>query len=120
MWRKLFGLGSRANSGRDPEAARLGIDPEMRYCPECGDEYREDIASCATCRVALISGVEKLARAREKNREFTARPMTIGPDEPRVAIRSGKLMELKGAQLLLMQSRIASRITGDGGDCRKG
>ena len=25
------------------------------YCPECGDEYRDDVAQCSECSVALVS-----------------------------------------------------------------
>ena len=42
MLKKLFGLGAKSAAGKDTVAARLGIDPEMRYCPTCGDEYRAD------------------------------------------------------------------------------
>lgn len=120
MLRKLFGLGKCSPKQKDPEAARLGIDPEMRYCPVCGDEFRADIADCAICNVALISGAEKLRQARQKAQAFHGRSMEISASDPRVAIRGGKLRDLKPYQLLLARERIPSLITGEAGDCRKG
>jgi hypothetical protein len=120
MLRKLFGLGGGSGKKKDPVAEKLGIDLEMRYCPSCGDEYRADIVTCAGCSVALISGTDKLARAKEQTRAFFNRSMEIGPDEPRVPIKGGKLRDLKPYQLLLARERIPALITGEGGDCRKG
>lgn len=42
----------------------------MKYCPQCGAEYREEIAHCADCEVALVSGE---AYAREVRRQEEAR-----------------------------------------------
>jgi len=120
MLKKLFGLGAKSAAGKDTVAARLGIDPEMRYCPTCGDEYRADIVSCAGCGVELISGVEKLARAKAKSEAYFSRSMEIGADEPRVAIRGGKLRDLKPYQLLLAKARIPALLTGETGGGKKG
>lgn len=120
MFRKLFGLGGGPAKKHDSEAARLGIDPDMRYCPSCGDEYRADITTCAGCQVELVSGAEKLAEAKRQVKDFTSRSMEIGAGDPRVAVRGGKLRDLKPYQLLLAKERIPSLLTGEAGDCRKG
>ncbi|SHO50461.1 hypothetical protein SAMN02745220_03467 [Desulfopila aestuarii DSM 18488] len=120
MLRKLFGLGKNTGRKKDPVAEQLGIDPEMCYCPSCGDEYRADITTCAGCNIALISGTEKLSQAKEKTEAFFSRSMEIGPEEPRVAIKGGKLRDLKPYQLLLAKERIPALLTGQEGDCRKG
>ena len=120
MLRWLFGLGKDSGRKKDPVAEKLGIDLEMCYCPACGDEYRADITTCAGCNVALISGAQKLQLAKEQTIAFFNRSMEIGPAEPRIAIKAGKLRDLKPYQLLLAKQRIPALITGEGGDCRKG
>jgi len=118
--RRLLGLLGGASGKKDPEAARLGVDPEMNYCPSCGDEYRPDIETCAGCRRTLISGRERLAREKRRHEEFQGRSMEIAPGEPLVAIRGGKLRDLKPLQLLLIRERIPSLLTGEAGECRGG
>ncbi len=120
MLRRLLGLKGGASGKKDAEALRLGIDPEMNYCPSCGDEYRADIETCAGCRLPLISGRERLALERRREESFHSRSMEIAPGEPLVAIRGGKLRDLKPLQLLLAKERIPSLMTGEAGDCRKG
>lgn len=120
MFRKLFGLGRGPARSKDPEAARLGIDPELRYCPRCGDEYRPDIRMCGGCKVALISGSEKLEQAKRKVQAVHDRSMEISEHDPRVVIRGGKLRDLKAYQLLLARERIPALITGEAGNCGKG
>lgn len=120
MFRKLFGLGRGQARAKDPEAARLGIDPELCYCPCCGDEYRPDIQMCAGCKVALISGSEKLEQARRKSQPFHDRSMEIAEHDPRVVLRGGKLRDLKALQLVLARERIPALITGEAGNCAKG
>ena len=120
MWKKLFGFGARSSSAEDKVAASLGIDLEMKYCPKCGDEYRQGIDSCVGCKVSLISGTEKLEAAKRKHDAFYSRSMEIGDDEPRVAIRGGKLRDLKPLQRLLAEQRIPALITGEAGGCQRG
>lgn len=120
MWKKLLGLGTKKEAPQDRVAMSLGIDPEMRYCPQCGDEYRPDIECCAGCGVALIGGSEKLAAAQKQHQEFYSRSMEIGADEPRVAIRGGKLRDLKPIQRLLAEQRIPALITGEAAGCQRG
>ena len=120
MLKKLFGLGGGGGRKRDTTAASLGIDPEMRYCPDCGDEYRADIETCAGCGVALVSGEERLREAKHRHKEFNSRSMEIGDNEARVAIRHGKLRDLKPSQLLLARERIPALLVGQPGGCSSG
>ena len=120
MWKKLFGLGAKSEEPKDKVAMQLGIDPDMRYCPQCGDEYRPDIEQCVGCSVALISGMDKLAQAKKQHQDFYSRSMEIGSDEPRVAIRGGKLRDLKPIQRLLAEQRIPAMITGEAAGCQRG
>lgn len=120
MWKKLFGLGQKKETPEDTVATSLGIDIEMRYCPQCGDEYRPDIDQCVTCNVALIDGSQKLEAAKKQHQEFYSRSMEIGEDEPRAAIRGGKLRDLKPIQRMLAEQRIPALITGEAAGCQRG
>jgi hypothetical protein len=120
MFKKLFGLGSKAVKVENPDAARLGIDLEMSYCPDCGDEYRLDIEQCVSCKVPLISGAEKLAKLQNKEQAFYSRSMDISASDQLITIRNGKLRDLKPYQILLAKDRIPALITGDSGGCAKG
>ncbi|MFV0436136.1 MAG: hypothetical protein ACK5PS_01895 [Desulfopila sp.] len=118
MLKKLLGLGKASAGATDNP---LGIDPAMRYCPTCGDEYRADIVSCAGCGVDLISGAQRLAAEKAKSAAFYSRTMELGQDEPRVVIRDGKLRELKSDQVLLTRVRIPTVLTAvAGGASRSG
>jgi hypothetical protein len=75
---------------------------------------------CAGCKVALISGSEKLEQAKRKSQAFHGRSMEISEHDPKVVIRGGKLRDVKGLQLVLARERIPSLITGEAGGCAKG
>lgn len=120
MLKKLFGWGRRDEAPAVPEAARLGVDLEMGYCPRCGDEYRAGIERCVACDVDLIPGAEKLKELEQREKEQAARTMTLGPDDELVVIRNGKLKDLKPLQILLARETIPSQLTGEAGGCAKG
>ncbi|PID72370.1 MAG: hypothetical protein CSB34_02445 [Desulfobulbus propionicus] len=89
------------------------IEPELQYCLQCGDEYRADITTCATCNIALVSGKEVrtlLARQQERSRQMSK---AIAADEPVVTIRKGAAMQIKQLQEYLMENSIASRALAD-------
>ena len=46
------------------------IEPDLKYCPKCDDEYRAEIEKCATCGIELITGLQKIER-EEALREKT-------------------------------------------------
>ena len=120
MLKKLFGWGRSDRTAEASEAARLGVDVEMGYCPRCGDEYRAGIRRCAACDVELIPGAEKLRELQQRAQKLASRTMTIGPGDELVAIRNGKLKDLKPLQVLLARETIPSRLTGEAGGCAKG
>lgn len=94
-----------------------GIDPGLKYCPQCGDEYRAEIDRCAGCGVELISGVQRLAMEQARNRGRTGRSMEIAAGEALVTLRSGQLKDIKVLQRQLADERIPSIIGGEGGAC---
>ncbi|WP_136797784.1 hypothetical protein [Desulfosediminicola ganghwensis] len=120
MFKKLFGLEKKEAKRGNPDAVRLGVDLEMSYCPKCNEEYRLDVERCVHCQVELISGEERLGLLTSKEQGFTARSMEIADGESMVAIREGKLRDLKPYQILLGKDRIPALLNGDAAGCAKG
>ncbi|MFP7756123.1 hypothetical protein ACLG6S_16000 [Thermodesulfobacteriota bacterium B35] len=99
----------------------LFIDPELKYCPQCHDEYRADIVTCAECGVELLTGVEMQALQEERHRRKAGRPRQIGPDEELVAVRRGPVLQIKELQVILGEHDIPSLAVKEGGaGCGKG
>lgn len=96
------------------------IDPDLSYCPECGDEYRADIAACVSCKVALISGTEKLEMHRSEKQRIEARSMEILPSDELTTIQKGSVNDIKALRNLLARERIPAIIAGDEASCKKG
>lgn len=95
-------------------------DPDLKYCPSCDEEYREDFKICATCDVELISGREKLVAEEAAKAALESRSMEIGPDDELANIRKGPLADMKQLQALLAASTIPSLVAGEKGNCGKG
>jgi hypothetical protein len=96
------------------------IDPDLNYCPQCDEEYREDFDTCAACNIALIPGKERLSMEEAKNNKLAARSMDISPDDELVNIRKGALGEMKQLQAVLGAASIPSLLAGDESNCGKG
>ena len=92
----------------------------MQYCPSCGDEYRAGVTTCSSCKVPLVSGKERLAEVQGRERARASRSMDISPGDALVAIRAGKMRDLKPLQFLLAKELIPARIVGDNAGCGKG
>lgn len=95
-------------------------DPDLKYCPKCDEEYREEIISCAACNVELISGSEKLRLEDEAKAKRTSRSMEISADDEITNIRKGPLGEMKQLQKLLATQSIPSLVVGEKSNCGKG
>ena len=96
------------------------IDPELKYCPRCNDEYRAEIVSCAACNVALITGRQKLEMEAEAEARMNGRLGAITSDDDIVTLHRGSMGDIKHLQSLLADQRIGSLITGDSNSCGKG
>ena len=120
MLKKLFGWTNKIATSEDVETERLSIDPDMRYCPECSDEYKAKIKKCVLCDRDLISGSEKLEKLRLKELAFNGRSMIINAQDECVVIRNGKLRDLKLLQILLETERIPTIISGESAGGGKG
>ena len=96
------------------------IDPDLNYCPECDEEYREDFDTCAACNISLISGTERLAMEEAAKTKLSLRSMDISPDDELANIRKGSVGEMKQLQALLGSANIPSLVAGDNSSCGKG
>ncbi len=95
-------------------------DPDLKYCPRCDEEYREEIVSCASCNIELISGSEKLLMEESARRKLASRSMEISADDELANIRKGPLGDMKHLQALLATQNIPSLVVGEKGSCGKG
>lgn len=98
---------------------KFRIEPDLQYCPQCNDEYRAGIPTCAACEVDLLSGSEMLARMEQKN-GGTKRIMEITPDDQLVDIIKGQIINVKNLQSMLKSEGFPSIIAGDSSSCGKG
>jgi len=97
------------------------IEPDLKYCPICDEEYRADIVTCADCNVELLTGTRMLELERQKQERKAARTMQLSPDDEMVTIRKGPVLQMKELQILLQGESIPSlTIKEDSGGCGKG
>ena len=120
MLKKIFSWMKKPGSSGRSQPVSLAIDPELNYCPGCGDEYRANIQKCASCEINLISGKEKLEKVRLEELSLNRRSMNITAQDQRVVIRNGKLRDLKPLRGLLAKERIPTIISGEPSGCAKG
>jgi hypothetical protein len=95
------------------------IDPELKYCPRCNDEYRADIEQCAACEIALVTGTRKLEMEREKKEQLSRRRGKLTAEDELVIIERGSLHDLRRLESLLAAERIGTSMTGDENSCSK-
>lgn len=93
------------------------IEPDLKYCPKCNDEYRAEIIVCADCGIELISGSKILA---QKSGKKAPRNMTISPNDEMVKIQKGSVVEVKQLQAMLKREGIPSQAVSEDGSCGQG
>jgi hypothetical protein len=96
------------------------VDPELKYCLQCNDEYMPEIESCGVCGMKLISGREMLEKEEARNHKLSSRASRIKADDDLVGIRQGPLADMKRIEALLNSERIATLLVGDESSCGKG
>lgn len=96
------------------------IDPELKYCPACNDEYRAEIVACAGCEGELITGEQYLEMKNDSLSERDNRSMELSADDELVQLRSGPLQEMKQMRSLLAKENIPSLLVGEDDGCGKG
>ena len=93
------------------------IDPDLKYCPKCKDEYRADIELCADCGIILLSGSEMLSAVGKVEAIKNNRKGTIEPGEDIVPIHKGPLGELRPIEKELLDENIGVIISKDAEGC---
>jgi predicted amidophosphoribosyltransferase len=92
---------------------RFAIDPELKYCTRCKEEYRADIDTCAECGAPLQSGADLLGQQHRQ----AERPQSIDPSATLVDIRRGSMLQIKQVQALLARQHIPSLTVADPATC---
>jgi len=95
------------------------IDPELKYCPKCNDEYRADITTCVACEAELLTGAQLIEKLEDRQKKLASRSMELSPDDDIVNIRRGQLTEMRHIAQLLEEENIASLLEGDMNTCAK-
>ena len=97
------------------------IEPELKYCPACGDEYRQEIETCAACEVELLTGPAMQAML-DGNRLVNKgnRSVEIQPDESLVTVRKAQVREIKQLQHYLLERGFPSLACREEGSCARG
>ena len=95
-------------------------EPDLKYCPRCGDEYRAEIERCAVCGVELLLGsaMQALKAGKEVQRERRVGELT--PEDDLVVIHKASLTDIRHLEELLRHERIACLVAGDDQSCGKG
>ncbi len=96
------------------------IEPDLKYCLRCEDEYRADIERCGVCGDPLVTGREVQTRQAAQRERIAGRMREIGPDDELVVLRTGPLRDMKHLENLLRAERIPVVIAGDDKSCGKG
>ncbi|MCK5229187.1 MAG: hypothetical protein KAR13_02915 [Desulfobulbaceae bacterium] len=96
------------------------IDPELKYCPKCGDEYLSHIEMCAACEITLITGSEKLEQENARQELLESRQGQITTKDKLVTIQGGPLPNMKHFEKLLASARIGTLMVGEGKSCKGG
>jgi len=99
---------------------KFRIEPDLKYCPQCQDEYRADIEICASCSVELMTGRQVLELEEQKKAKLAGRSMEIQAGDDLVDIRKGAVLEIKQVQALLARKGFPSLVAGDKQSCGKG
>ena len=95
------------------------VEPDLKYCPECDDEYRAEIEKCAACGIDLITGVQKIERDEARRQKLENRTGEISPDDDLVTMRRGPLKEMQYLAELLSVEKIGTALIGDMTTCGK-
>lgn len=96
------------------------LEHDLKYCPKCRDEYRQEIETCATCALPLVLGADLAARERNRGGSRLQRKGALTPDDHLVVISQSALNELKHLKELLEAEQIGAMISKDSHACGGG
>ena len=88
------------------------VDPELKYCPECSEEYRAEITRCADCGAELVTGVAMHDRLAARQDSLGSGLQEIVPGERMTGLLKGPLLQIKQLQSSLRRQGIASLVVG--------
>ncbi len=95
------------------------IEPDLKYCPKCNDEYRAEIEKCAACAIDLITGRQKMEMEEALRQKLESRISELSPDDDLVPIRRGTLPVMRHLANLLNGQRLGTLLVGDLKSCGK-
>lgn len=96
-------------------------DPELKYCPQCRDEYRAEIEKCASCNLLLLSGQSMAEVMGQADQQRQARKGALTPDDELVTIHKGTLQELRYLEKIFKEENIGMLVMSDQpAGCQKG
>ncbi len=94
------------------------FESDLKYCPECKDEYRSEILVCALCKCDLVSGAQMLEQAAMSTQE--RQPMVeIESGDKLLPVLKGNPLEMKRVKNLLAEQNIPALLVKDE-QCRSG
>lgn len=96
------------------------IDPEMRYCPKCNDEYEPEMTACGVCGTALLLGAELHGRRHATRQQVASRKGALTPDDEIITIFKASLNDARRVERLLQRENIGTLLWGDKPSCGKG
>lgn len=93
------------------------VEIDLKYCPECREEYQPETEFCAACSLPLVIGSELpgIGKGLSKNRKGA-----LSPHDRLIVIFQAHLAETKRLQDLLEDVQIATLINKEGQDCGGG
>lgn len=96
------------------------IEEDLMYCPNCREEYRADITTCADCGTDLVSGRDVLAAKGSVDARRQARMGDLRPEDDVVVVHQGQLNEIRPLEKVLQHENIGALVAGDDSGCGKG
>ncbi len=98
----------------------MRYEADLKYCPQCQDEYRSDIITCASCKLPLLGGAEMQDLGNRSQQDRNSRRGALSADDDIVTIHKGPLADLKKFEKAFLGENIGMMIVGDEGGCNKG
>lgn len=101
--------------------AMQSIEKDLKYCPQCQDEYRPDFEVCGVCGHELIRGESLLEISQKLKEDNETRKVASGDgDNELVTIQAGSLMDMKSIKRTFEKYGIGAVLLKDdqcGGSC---
>ncbi len=96
------------------------VDPNLKYCLTCQDEYMPEIVNCPICHDQLQTGQQVLEIEEARRNRLANRSGQVSSEDEVVSIRQGTLNDMKHLENLLKAENLGVLIAGDENSCGKG